>query len=222
MDSQGEGADMSLATELNSVIGPKTRRAFLQAMGATGVALLGRRAWNTALPESRRQSLAQAGKSITLLEDGGFQGSAWGWQFTDGARVADPARHPGRRSVQVQTESGDYARFLVLGPEIGKTYTLSGWMKTEGIVQQEEAAGAYFTASQFEFQGRPTEFTVDGKQLPEKRFGNYTGTSDWRRFSQSFICLPGTTWFEVVVGIYRASGNAWYTDLAFVEGAVPA
>jgi len=46
--------------------------------------------------------------------------------------------------VGVHTESGDYARFLVLGPEIGKTYTLTGWVKTEEIVQQEEAAGCVF------------------------------------------------------------------------------
>lgn len=209
---------MSFASELDSAIGPKSRRAFLQALGATGVTLFGRPAWNAALPENIRQSAARAGKAITMLEDGAFQGSAWGWQFTDGAKLADISRHEGRRSVHVHTESGDYARFLVLGPEIGKTYTLSGWVKTEGIVQQEGAAGGYFTASQFEFQGRPTEYTVDGKQIPEKRFGNFTGTTDWQRFSQSFTCLPGTTWFEVVVGIYRASGSAWFTELTFVEG----
>ncbi len=209
---------MSIASELDSAIGPQSRRAFLQALGATGITLFGRRAWSGALPESVRQSLAREGKVVTLLEDGGFQSSAWGWQFTDGDKLADVSRHEGRRSVHVNTDSGDYARFLVLGPEIGKTYTLSGWVKTEGIVQQEEAAGAYFTASQFEFQGRPTEYTVDGKQLPEKRFGNLTGTMGWQPFSQCFKCLPGTAWFEVVVGIYRASGSAWFTDLTFVEG----
>jgi hypothetical protein len=211
---------MSIASELNSAIGPKSRRAFLQAAAATGLVFFGRQVGSAMIPESVRQSLTRRGKAITLLEDGGFQGSAWGWQFTDGAKMADVSRRGGRRSVHVHTESGDYARFLVLGPEIGKTYTLSGWVKTEGIVQEEEAAGAYFTASQFEFQGRPTEYTVDGKQIPEKRFGNYTGTTGWQRFSQSFTCLPGTTWFEVAVGIYRASGSAWFTDLTFVEGTV--
>lgn len=210
---------MSIVSELNSAIGPKSRRAFLQMMGATGVTALRRPAW-AALSESVRESLLRTGKTVTLLEDGGFEGPPWGWQFTDGARLTDDSRHQGRRSVHVRTESGDYARFLVLGPEIGKTYTLSGWVKTDGILQQEEAAGAYFTASQFEFQGRPTEYTVDGKQLPERRFSNITGTTTWRRFSQSFTCLPGTTWFEVVVGIYRASGSAWFTDLTFVEGEI--
>ena len=114
------------------------------------------------------------------------------------------------------------ARFLILEPEVGKTYTLSGWMRTNNIVAEEPGAGAYFAASQFEFQGRPTQFSVDGKQIPEERYGNFTGTTDWQHFSHSFLCLPTTDWFEVVVGVYRASGSAWFSDLTFVEGTTPA
>lgn len=198
--------------------GNVSRRAFLQQMSAAGIALLARPVWMAALPAAVRESAAQAGKTVNLLEGGGFEDSAWGWQFTQGAGIDEHARRQGTRSIKLHTDSGDYARFLVLGPETGKTYTFGGWIKTEAIAAQEDAAGAYFAASQFEFQGRPTEFTVDGKQLPEKRFGNFTGTSGWQRFSQSFRCLPGTTWFEIVVGIYRASGSAWFTELTFVEG----
>jgi hypothetical protein len=43
---------MTIASELDSAIGPQSRRAFLQAMGATGVALFAQRAWSGALPES--------------------------------------------------------------------------------------------------------------------------------------------------------------------------
>jgi hypothetical protein len=43
---------MTIASELDSAIGPQSRRAFLQAMGATGVALFAQRAWSAALPES--------------------------------------------------------------------------------------------------------------------------------------------------------------------------
>lgn len=198
--------------------GTVSRRTFLRQMGAAGMAGLSRPAWMAALPAAVKASAAQAGKAVNLLEDGGFEGSAWGWQFTRGAGIDGHARRAGLRSIRVQTDAGDYARFLVLGPEAGKTYTLSGWIKTDAIVAREENAGAYFAASQFEFQGRPTEFTVDGKQLPEKRLGNFAGTSGWQRFSQSFRCLPGTTWFEVIAGIYRASGAAWFSELTFVEG----
>jgi hypothetical protein len=213
-----ERGSMSIGSEINSAIGLKTRRVFLQAMGAAGMALVSRSAWSAALPASVRGSLARAGKKVTLLNDGGFTGSAWGWQFTAGAKVTEESRRAGRRCVLIDAESGEYARFLVLGPEGGKTYTLSGWVKTLNVAEQEENAGAYFAASQFEFQGRPTEFTVDGKQLPEQRCGNFTGTSEWRKFSQTFHCAETTTWFEVVVGIYRASGKAWFSDLTFVEG----
>ncbi|HEX3662906.1 MAG TPA: hypothetical protein VHU89_15835 [Acidobacteriaceae bacterium] len=212
---------MSIARD-NSAAGSTSRRTFLQGMGAAGVAALGRRVWSAPLPAAVQQALRRAGKSVTLLEDGGFQGSAWGWQFTEGAALSRVGRHAPCGSVQVRTQSGDYARFLVLGPETGKTYTLSGWVKTEGIVADDDVSGAYFTASQFEFQGRPTEYTVDGKQIPEKRYGNFTGTAGWQRFSQSFTCLPGTTWFEVAVGIARAAGKAWFSELTFVEGSAPA
>ena len=198
-----------------------TRRQFLQGVGVTGTTLLCPVAWGAFMSDAARKSATRAGKKITLLNDGGFERSAWDWQFTSGAKVVSSPGRNARRAVGINTKSGDYARFLVLGPEEGKTYTLSGWVKTEQIVQEEEQAGAYFAASQFEFQGRPTEFTVDGKQLPEQRYGNLTGTADWHRFSQSFQCLATTTWFEVVVGIYRASGRAWFADLTFVEGDQP-
>ncbi|HEY5256705.1 MAG TPA: hypothetical protein VIJ53_18770, partial [Acidobacteriaceae bacterium] len=38
----------------------------------------------------------------------------------------------------------------------------------------------------------------------------------------AFLCLPTTDWFEVVVGVYRASGSAWFSVLTFVEGTRPA
>lgn len=212
---------MSTLPKTDTPFASQTRRRFLQGLGVTGTALLGRKAWGSFISTSARASASRAGKAITLLNDGGFQGSAWDWQFTSGAKLVSSPGRSGRRAVGIETRSGDYARFLVLGPEEGTTYTLSGWVKTQNIVQEEESAGAYFAASQFEFQGRPTEFTVDGKQLPEQRYGNLTGTADWQRFSQSFKCLATTTWFEVVVGIYRASGQAWFSDLTFVEGDQP-
>jgi len=205
-----------------SAFGISSRRAFLQGMAATGIAALSRPAWSSILPEAMQQAANRAGKRITFLNDGGFQGSAWGWQFTRHAAVETTPGKTGSHSVGIHTESGDYARFLVLEPEVGKTYTLSGWVSTKNVIAREEGAGAYFAASQFEFQGRPTQFSVDGKQIPEKRYGNYTGNSEWQRFSHSFLCLPSTDWFEIVVGIYRGSGSAWFSDLTFVEGDQPA
>ena len=195
-----------------------SRRRFVQTASAAGM-LSGLRGFASAhVPDAVQGIARERGKTVSLLEDGGFTGSAWGWQFTGGATVVKGAGRAGRGAVQVQTGSGDYARFLVLGPVVGATYTLTGWVRTEGIVAGEEGGGAYFAASQFEFQGRPTEFTVDGKQATEIRYGNYTGTGGWKRFAQTVKCLPTTAWFEVVAGIYRASGKAWFSGLTLVEG----
>lgn len=200
------------------MVGMQSRRRFLQAMGTAGLGLLGTHGWSVELSPAVRELLARTGKTVTLLEDGGFEKSAWGWQFTDGAKVAAESRQARHGAVQIETGSGDYARFLVLQPEIGKTYTLSGWVRTENVEAHDSGAGAYFAAIQYEFQGRPAQYTVDGRQISEEHFGNYTGTQGWQRFSHTFTCLSGTAWFEVVVGIYRGSGRAWFTDLTFVEG----
>lgn len=203
-----------------------SRRLFLQSLGATG-AVFGLSATPRALlpesllPESLFRAAASAGKKVTLLEDGGFAEGAWGWQCTSGASAVRSGGRGGLGMIDVRTDSGDYARFLVLGPVVGKTYTLTGWVRTEEVVAAESGAGAYFAASQFEFQGRPTEFTVDGKQATEIRYGNFVGTAGWRRFSQSVKCLGTTAWFEIVTGIYRASGRAFFSGLTFVEGEEP-
>ena len=195
-----------------------SRRRFLQTASAAGV-LCGVNGFaNARMPDGVQRSAREQGKMVSLLEDGGFTGSAWGWQFTAGASVVKGAGRNAGGAIHVQTDSGDYARFLVLGPVVGAVYTLAGWVRTEGIVAAEDGAGAYFAASQFEFQGRPTEFTVDGKQATEARYGNYTATSGWQRFSRTVKCLPTTAWFEIVAGIYRASGRGWFSGLTFVEG----
>jgi hypothetical protein len=199
-----------------------SRRAFMQGAGALGLAWGSRFAWAGGLRPAVHAAAARAGKRVSLLSDGGFEHGGWEWQFTTGARIVDSIRHHEYPVLQVETVSGDYARFLVLAPEAGKIYTLAGWVKTELVVAGEPGSGAYFAASQFEFQGRPTDYTVDGKQLPERRYGNLTGSSDWRRFSQSFTCLSSSTWFEVIVGVFRASGKAWFSGLTFVEGSEPA
>lgn len=195
-----------------------SRRDFLQKTG-------GFAAWAAAapylhaLPSVQSMHAAQRrGKRVSVLTDGGFEGDTWGWQYTEGARIVSGGARSGRRCLEVTSRDGDYARFLVLTPRAGAKYTLSGWVRTEGVQPQEPSAGAYFTAAQFEFQGRPTQFTVDGSQMQETRYGSLTGTNGWRRFSQTFTCLPTTTWFEVAVGIYRAEGKAWFDDLTFVEG----
>jgi len=211
----------TLRTE-NSRQNQLTRRSFLQALGAGTAALAIPSASASAIPANAKKAASENGKQITLFHDGAFTGDAWGWQFTEGATIAAEGRTPAHNSVQIHSRNGDYARFLVLAPEVGKSYTISGWVRTENIVANNDECGAFFAANQYEFQGRSTEFTVDGRQLPEKHFGLWKGSNGWQHFTATVECQRGATWFEFVVGIYRASGKAWFTDLTFVEGNQPA
>lgn len=190
-----------------------SRRMFLQAAASSVSYAL--------LPEASRKAASARGKQITLLHDGGFEGDAWGWEFSDGASLDRTVSHTGGGSLRVRSAKGDYARFLVFNPREGARHTLSGWMKTEAVQPLAAGGGAFFAAPQFEFQGRPAQYTEDG-HIEEQHLGNTVGDSGWKRFSQTFECRAGTTWFEVTVGLYRAAGTAWFDDLTFVEDDRPA
>ena len=192
------------------------RRAFLQ--GALALVPAAASAW---VPQNWNDAARRRGKTITHLHDGGFEGDLWGWQLTDGASVDRTVSRGGGASMRIETRKGDYARFLVLNPRVGAEYTISGWMKTAGVQPVSPGGGAFYSAPQFEFQGRPAQYTSEG-HIDEQHFGNVTGNTGWRRFHRTFTCLTGTTWFEVTVGIYRAAGTAWFDDLTFVEGDHPA
>jgi len=196
-----------------------SRRTFLQGLGAAAALAPGAAPGAVRFLSPSAASLAAAAgrhKQITLLPDGGFEGGAWGWQFTRGATIVPAGDgdepHSGRHCLRVHATRGDYARFLVLTPRWGARYTLAGWWRCTAVVgagDGDEPAGMYYSASQYEFQGRPVD---------EARFGHLQGTQGWQRFSHTFTCLPTTTWFEVVVGLYRAGGTAWFDDLTFIEG----
>ncbi len=141
--------------------------------------------------------------------------------MTDGASLDSTIRRSGGASLRVQAAKGDYARFLVLNPLPGARYTLSGWVKTEGIQPLSEGGGAFWAASQFEFQGRPADRTDEG-HIEEQHLGNITGTSGWQRFHQTLTCRAIVAWMEVTVGVYRAAGTAWFDDLTLVEDDRPA
>jgi len=173
------------------------------------------------VPEASRKAAGARGKRITLLHDGGFDSDAWGWQLSEGASLDKTVSRAGGGSLRVQSANGDYARFLVFNPREGAKYTVTGWMKTAGVKPLTAGGGAFFAAPQFEFQGRPAQYTADG-HIEEQHLGNTAGDSDWTRFSQTFTCRTGTTWFEVAVGLYRAAGTAWFDDVTFVEDERPA
>jgi hypothetical protein len=173
------------------------------------------------VPEASRQAAGAHGKRITLLHDGGFDADAWGWQLSEGASLDETVGRAGGRSLRVRSAAGDYGRFLVFNPREGARYTLSGWMKTAGVKPLTAGGGAFFSAPQFEFQGRPAQYTADG-HIEEQHLGNTTGDSAWKRFSRAFTCRRGTAWFEITVGLYRAAGTAWFDDLTFVEDVQPA
>jgi len=126
------------------------------------------------------------------------------WQRDgDAAFAVESAGHSGARSVSISAVKGADASWIVTVPmRPYSRYRLSGWIKTENLVQG---------------RSRGAQINVDGEQ--EWRTPPVTGTQDWTRVETEFdagandaievTCLFG--------GWGRATGKAWFDDVELVR-----
>lgn len=145
----------------------------------------------------------------TLLEDGGFQGGVQGWQLGQNCKVVAVKGGPGTKALYVHNKGTSTARAIILSPEPGKTYTVHGFMRTDGVRPLETGGRAIMSLNQFEFAGR---------SVGEQTFAKLTGTHGWAPFSYTFKCEPLVVWFELSLGLFGAEGEAWFTNVTLVEG----
>jgi len=155
----------------------------------------------------------RSGLEPTLLEDGGFNHGARGWQLGTGCEVVTLEKGPSEKGLYVHSQGTSTTRAVILSPEPGMTYTVQGYMRTSDVKPLETGGCAVMSLNQFEFQGRP---------MGERNFAELTGSHDWTPFSYTFKCAPLVLWFELSLGLYRAEGQAWFANVTLVEGPGPA
>ena len=146
--------------------------------------------------------------AANLIADGGFEQDADGDGNPDGWEIAEPValdaqvKHGGRQSARIDSDSDIINNFSKLWLDLkpNTAYTLSAWIKTEGIGGQGAQVYPYG------FEGM-----VGGGFLVA------TGTTDWRRYSVTFTTGAGTHG-RISFRVYGTKGAAWFDDLALVEG----
>ncbi|MCE5237792.1 putative glycoside hydrolase [bacterium] len=144
-----------------------------------------------------------------VLTNGSFEqdadgdGKPDGWEIVEPVALDSQVRHGGRQSARIASDSDTINNFSKLWVDLKPrtTYTLSAWIRTEGIGGQGAQVYPYG------FEG----MTGGG-------FIVATGTSDWRRHSVSFTTGAGTHG-RINFRLYGTKGTAWFDDLALVEGA---
>ena len=148
--------------------------------------------------------------SGALLVHGGFeQGDPpVGGSALDGAwrrssklcRLVTEGAKEGRRCAQVSDPPGGLF-WTELPCKPGGTYRITGWMRTRGVTG---LGMAFMAVYQHDAAGKLVEF---------RDFAVARGTTGWQPFSYDFTPQPRVARLRIPLGLYQASGTAWFDDI---------
>lgn len=176
------------------------------------------------LPFSIHALADSAQTSTNLIKNGSFEtvasGSANGWtdwqasewsvwkaQGTCTVTVDSTVYHDGSKSLKISS-SDPTGRWPVIQYGIpvtaGKSYRLSGWIKTEDITRS-----VYYSII----------FTSGGKQIPGSYidFGKMSGSNEWTYVEKTFTAVDGADGFQLYNYFLNSTGTAWFDGLVLEE-----
>ncbi len=226
--SSEDGAELSFAygynrTELTDTKGRKTVYQFndcgntVCVIGPDGSAAYTQYGTTTASGDMNKitsaSELQKFGKNYA--KNGNMELTAdWtlgGSDTTATKSYATDQHYLGNRSAKVvKTQAANNAYVLQLVTlEKGKTYTLSGYIKTSGVVG---TGGAAMRVGYYTSQG--TVYWTGAAHV--------TGTLDWDRYSYTFTVPSDATSGSVYVygELVNATGTAWFDCLQVEEGSI--
>lgn len=117
--------------------------------------------------------------------------------------------HAGYRSAKIsQSSRGSSTWYQTLnGWEIGKTYTVSGWLKTSGV-----AANSDLNAS---IAVNMTNSA--GTLISQAAAAKLSGTVDWTRVSFTFTVPANTDAVTLQLVLWDTAGTVWFDDIKGAE-----
>lgn len=145
---------------------------------------------------------------LSLLRNGGFETDA-GWSMASGASYDLHHQRSGRRSLRVDSTQSVQVEQIIYTIVPGEKLTVCGWVATQNVVPVSGAGYAFMAIYQYDAAGRMVE---------AHDFAQYTGTRTWTVAQYTFTVNVRTEYVAVRVGIYNASGTAWFDDLNLVKG----
>ena len=162
-------------------------------------------------------------KNPSLESSGNWTSAAWGGTNNFTTTYDSSQKYFGQKSLKINVTSyeGDsrgrvYQNFsnAVLIP--GKTYTLSGYVKTVGVTNGSENAGAVLCAESFNSDGTSNLFYTDFV------FGNTTTSIDggWQRVSKTFTIPSNSSYTRVNLALRKSTGAAYFDGIQLEEYSV--
>ncbi|MCE5237105.1 beta-galactosidase [bacterium] len=151
----------------------------------------------------------------TVLPDGGFEratdaapigGTAldatWRRDGTSCTIVSEQPQegHACARVVVPADRRHEQRWYLDMPPPKGGACRVSGWMRSDSVT----GTGMAYLAV-YEYAG--------DKLVQWRDFGVARGTTPWKQYTHDFNPAPGTTRLHLKMGLYQASGTAWFDNL---------
>ncbi|HEX2971071.1 MAG TPA: beta-galactosidase trimerization domain-containing protein [Tepidisphaeraceae bacterium] len=154
----------------------------------------------------------------SILPNGGFEqqqqlpmGGKVGeglWQrSSDHCRVVKDAIE-GRFAVLCERRAGESqgaSAWLDIPARPGRTYQISGQMRTSGVDGQGIAFMAIY---QYDAAGKLVEF---------RDFASRKGTTPWQRYEHVFTVQPNTARLRIPFGLYESYGAAWFEAIRLCD-----
>lgn len=144
----------------------------------------------------------------SLLPDGGFE-TGVGWSTASGASYDPQHRRSGRRSLRIDSVQSVQVEQVIYAVMPGEKITVCGWVATQNVVPASGGGYAFLAIYQFDATGRMVE---------AHDFAQYAGTRTWTYAEYTFTVSAQAEYIAVRVGIYNASGTAWFDDINLVRG----
>ncbi len=148
------------------------------------------------------------GECDSLMRNGGFETNT-GWNLPGGASYDIQHQRSGRRSLRVDSTQGVQAEQIVYAILPGEKLTVCGWLATENVLPAAGGGYAFMAIYQFDAAGR---------MVSAYDFVQVAGTRSWTYASYTFDVHVQAEYLAVRIGIYNASGTAWFDDINLVKG----
>lgn len=146
--------------------------------------------------------------SDSLLRNGGFETDT-GWSLTSGASFDTQVKRSGRRSLRVDSTQGVQIEQIIYAVRPGEKLTVCGWLATQNVVPAEGGGYAFMAIYQFD---------PEGHIVTAHDFVQIAGSRSWTYASYSLTVHLQAEYLAVRLGIYKASGRAWFDDINLVRG----
>ncbi|MDR3002082.1 MAG: carbohydrate binding domain-containing protein [Fibromonadaceae bacterium] len=143
-----------------------------------------------------------------VIIDPSFEEGGKDWNIWGGSKVSDVARS-GKAGLTIRNEKIEWsgAEQVIVAPEGATLVTLSGWIKTDSVVQGSQS----WENARISIEFHDELGKLIGGYPPVA--GQTTGTTDWTHYTRDYNMSSATKTIKVQVALGNALGTAHFDDI---------